>query len=76
MAEYVASWSVFVTADNPVSAARRAREMADEHFRCMWGITDLDSFEEFTVDLELGEICEIEQISEEDESVEIEGENA
>jgi hypothetical protein len=54
---YIATWGVFVLdVDGPVEAARVARQMADEHFRSMWGVEEVVSGDRVSVDVELGVI--------------------
>ena len=62
MSGYAATWGVFVIGDDidgPVHAAQIARRMADEHFRSLWGVEDVDTGETVTVDLSTGKIVPI-----------------
>lgn len=62
---YLAQWSVFVVGDeiaDPVAAAVRAREMADEHFRSLWGVEDTETGDYVTVDVVKREIVPVEKI--------------
>ena len=54
MGSFIATWGVFVIGDDindPVEAARVARKMADEHFRSIWGVEDVDTGDTFTIDV-------------------------
>jgi hypothetical protein len=69
---YLATWSVFVVGDDakdPVTAAKIAREMADDHSRSMWGIEETKTGKTVTVDLELGAIDSIDVPGEEVDEV-------
>lgn len=60
---YLVSWSVFVLdADDPIDAARKAREMCDDHGRSMWGVEECESGDTYSVDLTDGVIVETEDL--------------
>ena len=59
MGSYIATWGVFVLdVDGPVEAARIARGMADEHFRSIWGVEDVDTGEVVPVDVVKGVVVD------------------
>lgn len=65
MPDYIASWSVFVLGqDDPISAARVARQMADEHHRSLWGLEECGTGDTVTVDVRRGEIIPIKDLEE------------
>ena len=57
--KYMARWGVWVDADDPVDAAKKAGEVhRNNSFRAAWYVCNLDTGESFAVDLEKQAIVE------------------
>lgn len=68
MPDYIATWSVFILDQpDPVSAAKAARVLADDHFRSVWGVEDCATGDSVNVDLETETIVVTEYLDEDDD---------